>query len=167
MSFRRIPGGDWIALKDHLADPQFEWDTRTVADGRYEVKVTASDANANPAGEGKTASRVTDPILVDNTPPVFGQVRWNQKGTEIALDFTLTDETSTVAACDYSVDSGKDWQMALPVDKIFDSPEETMSFSIGGLKAGQHQITLRSTDAKGNQSFQTVFVTVKSPVAVK
>ena len=41
LSFRRIPGGDWIALKDHLTDPQFEWDTRTVADGRYEIKVTA------------------------------------------------------------------------------------------------------------------------------
>lgn len=165
--FRRIPGGEWLPLKDHLTDPQFEWDTRTVADGRYEVKVTASDANANPAGEGKTASRVTDPILVDNTPPVIGEVHTKQTETGVQLDFSLTDETSTVAACDYSVDSGRDWQMALPVDKIFDSPEETMSFSIAGLKPGQHQITLRSTDAKGNQSFQTVFVTVKSPVAVK
>jgi hypothetical protein len=167
LSFRRTPGGEWIPLKDHLTDPQFEWDTRTVADGRYEVKVTASDANANPAGEGKTASRVTDPILVDNTPPVISEVHWKQNEAGVHLDFSLVDETSTVAACDYSVDSGRDWQMALPVDKIFDSPEETMSFSIAGLKPGQHQITLRSTDAKGNQSFQTVFVTVKSPVAVK
>ena len=167
LAFRRIPGGDWIPLKDKLTDPQFEWDTRTVADGRYEIKVTASDANANPAGEGKTASRVTDSVVVDNTPPVIGEVRWKPVDSKIQLDFSLVDETSTVAACDYSVDSGRDWQMALPVDKIFDSPEETMSFSIAGLKPGQHQVTLRSTDAKGNQSFQTVFVTVKSPVAVK
>ncbi len=48
---------------------------------------------------------------------------------------------------------------------IDDSPEETMSFSVPGLKPGQHQVTLRATDAKGNQSFQTVFVTVKEPVA--
>ncbi|HSZ58414.1 MAG TPA: PKD domain-containing protein [Tepidisphaeraceae bacterium] len=165
--FRRTPTGPWILLKDKLIDSQFEWDTRSVADGRYEVKVVASDANANPPGQGKTASRVSDPIVVDNTPPVIGDLRWTQKGSSVQLDFKIVDETSTVAACDYSVDSNRDWQMTLPVDNIFDSPEETMSFSIPGLKPGQHQITLRATDAKGNQSFQTVFVTVKEPLASK
>lgn len=163
--FRRLPGGPWILLKDKLTDPQFEWDTRSVADGRYLVKVVASDANANPIGEGKTASRVSDPLTVDNTPPVIGDLTWAQKGEAIELNFKIADETSTVAACDYAVDSDRDWQMVLPVDKIFDSPEETMSFSTPGLKPGQHQITLRATDAKGNQAFHTVFVTVKVPVA--
>jgi hypothetical protein len=163
--FRRTPGGPWILLKDKLTDPQFEWDTRSVADGRYEVKVVASDANANPPGQGKTASRVSDPLLVDNTPPVIGDLKWAQKGNEVHFDFKIVDQTSTVAACDYSVDSNRDWQMVLPVDNIFDSPEETVSFSLPGLRAGQHQVTLRATDAKGNQAFQTVFVTVKGPVA--
>jgi hypothetical protein len=165
--FRRTPGGPWILLKDKLTDTQFEWDTRTVADGRYEVKVIASDANANPPGMGKTSSRVSDPLIVDNTPPVIGDLKWSDKGSSVQLDFKIVDQTSTVAACDYSVDSNRDWQMTLPVDKMFDSPEETMSFSVPGLKPGQHQITLRATDAKGNQSFQTVFVTVKEPVAAK
>jgi WD40 repeat protein len=165
--FRRLPAEPWILLKDKLTDPTFEWDTRSVADGRYVVKVVASDANANPPGEGKTASRVTDPITVDNTPPVIGDLKWGQKGEAVHLDFKIVDETSIVAACDYSVDSDRDWQMVLPVDKIFDSPEETMSFSTPGLKPGQHQITLRATDAKGNQAFHTVFVTIKEPVAQK
>lgn len=163
--FRRLPAEPWILLKDKLTDPQFEWDTRSVADGRYVVKVVASDANANPPGEGKTASRVSDPITVDNTPPVIGDLKSVQKGDAVQLDFKIVDETSTVAACDYAVDSDRDWQMVLPVDKIFDSPEETMSFSTPGLKPGQHQITLRATDAKGNQAFHTVFVNVKGPVA--
>jgi hypothetical protein len=165
--FRRTPGGPWILLKDKLTESQFEWDTRSVADGRYEVKVVASDANANSPGQGKTASRVSEPITVDNTPPVIGDLKWTQKGTSVQLDFKVVDETSTVAACDYSVDSNRDWQMTLPTDNIFDAPEETISFSIAGLKPGQHQITLRSTDAKGNQAFQTVFVTVREPVASK
>ena len=165
--FRRTPSGPWILLKDKLTEPQFEWDTRTVADGRYEVKVVASDANANPPGQGKTASRVSDPIVVDNTPPVIGDLKWTQNGDRVHLNFKIVDETSTVAACDYSVDSNRDWQMTLPVDNIFDSPEETMSFSIPGLKPGQHQITVRATDAKGNQAFATVFVNIKEPMAVK
>jgi hypothetical protein len=165
--FRRLPGGPWILLKDKLTEPQFEWDTRSVADGRYLVKVVASDANANPPGEGKTASRVSDPILVDNTPPMIGDLKWTQKGEAAHLDFKIVDETSTVAACDYAVDSDRDWQMVLPVDKIFDSPEATVSFATPGLKPGQHQITLRATDAKGNQAFHTVFVMIKGPVAEK
>lgn len=164
---RRLPHGPWILLKDKLTDAQFEWDTRTVADGRYVVKVVASDANANPPGEGKTASRVSDPITVDNTPPLIGDLKSSQKGESIQLDFKIVDETSTVAACDYAIDSDRDWQMVLPVDKIFDSPEETVSFATPGLKPGQHQITLRATDAKGNQAFHTIFVNVKEPVAQK
>lgn len=165
--FRRLPGGPWILLKDKLTDPQYEWDTRSVADGRYVVKVVASDANANPVGEGKTASRVTDPFTVDNTPPVIGDLKWTQKGEAVRVDLKVADETSIVAACDYSIDSDRDWQMVLPVDKIFDSPEETIVFTTPGLKPGQHQITLRATDAKGNQAFQTIFVNIKGPVAEK
>jgi WD40 repeat protein len=167
LSFRRLPGGPWIQLKDKLADATFDWDTRTVADGRYEIKVVASDANANPAGQGKTASRVSDAVIVDNTPPVIGDLKWIQKGEAIRLDFKIADETSTVAACDFAIDSNRDWQMVLPVDNIFDSPEETVSFTTPGLQPGQHQITLRATDAKGNQAFQTVFVSIKGPVAAK
>ena len=165
--FRRLPGGPWILLKDKLTDPQFEWDTRSVADGRYVVKVVASDANANPPGEGKTATRVSDPITVDNTPPMIGDLKWTQKGEAAHLDFKIVDVTSAVAACDYSVDSDRDWQMVLPVDRIFDSPEATVSFATPGLKPGQHQITLRATDAKGNQAFHTIFVNIKGPVAEK
>ena len=163
--FRRLPAGPWIVLKDKVTDAQLDWDTRSVADGRYVVKVVASDANANPIGQGLTASRVSDPVVVDNTPPAIGDLKWIQKGESAQVDFKIVDETSTVAACDFSIDSSRDWQMVLPVDNIFDSPEETVSFSTPGLKPGQHQITLRATDAKGNQAFQTVFVTIKGPVA--
>ena len=167
LSFRKIPSGPWILLKDKLTDPQFDWDTRSVADGRYEVKVTASDANANPVGQGKTASRVSDPIVVDNTPPTIGDLKWAQKGDKAQFDFKIVDDTSTVAACDFSIDSNRDWQTVLPVDNIFDSPEEAVSFVTPELSPGQHQITLRATDSKGNQAFQTVFVNIKGPVARK
>ena len=50
------------------------------------MKVVASDANANPPGEGKTASRVSDPIAVDNTPPVIGDLKWTQKGDAVKVD---------------------------------------------------------------------------------
>jgi hypothetical protein len=163
--FRRGSTGPWIPLKEKLTDAQFEWDTRSVADGRYAVKVVASDARANATGQGRTTSRVSDPVLVDNTPPAVGNVKWQQKGEAIEVTLRAVDRTSVVAALDYAVDANRDWQAVLPSDNIFDSPEETASFAVRGLGAGPHQIALRATDAKGNQAFETVLVTVEGPAA--
>jgi hypothetical protein len=165
LHFRRGSGSSWILLKDKLREAQFEWDTRSVADGRYEVKVVATDAAANPPGEGRTTSRVSDPVLVDNTPPAIGDLRWQQKGADVELKLTAVDRTSVVAAMDYAVDSSRDWQAVLPSDKIFDGPQEDVAFSVGGLSPGTHQLTLRATDAKGNQAFENVVVTVEPPAA--
>jgi hypothetical protein len=163
--FRRGSASPWILLKDKVREPQFEWDTRSVADGRYEVKVVATDAAANPPGEARTTSRVSDPVLVDNTPPAIGDLRWQQKGANVELKLTAVDRTSVVAAMDYAVDSGRDWQAVLPSDTIFDGPQEDVAFSIGALSPGTHQLTLRATDAKGNQAFENVVVTVEPPAA--
>ena len=68
------------AQGDKLADPTYDWETRGVGDGRYEIKVEATDAAYNPSGQGKTSSRVSDPIVVDNTAPLIGDIRTNIAG---------------------------------------------------------------------------------------
>lgn len=163
--FRRGSGEPWILLKDKVLDPTYEWDTRAVADGRYEIKVVASDANANPVGLGKSASRVSNPVVVDNTPPIIGDIKWQQRGGAVHVDLRTRDRTSTIAAVDFSVDSRTDWQLVLPVNQIYDSPEETVAFEIKSLTPGQHQVTLRSTDSQGNQAFENLVVRVEGPAA--
>jgi len=144
---------------------EFDWDTRGVADGRYEIKVTASDAESNPRGQGKTASRVSNPAVVDNSAPVIGDVKAAAQGNEARIELRVVDRTSTVAALVYSVDSNADWQTVLPSDKIADSPEERYGFSVPTLSPGAHQITVRATDAYGNQAFEAVTVTIPAPTA--
>jgi hypothetical protein len=39
-------------LRENVHASQADWDTRAVADGRYEVRVTSSDADANARREG-------------------------------------------------------------------------------------------------------------------
>ncbi|MFQ6096502.1 MAG: SpoIVB peptidase S55 domain-containing protein, partial [Armatimonadota bacterium] len=58
----------WEPLKEDLEEPKYEWDTTTVEDGRYAVRITASDELANP-GAAQLAEEVADPVIVDNTPP--------------------------------------------------------------------------------------------------
>ncbi|MBC8106917.1 MAG: hypothetical protein H7Z14_10035 [Anaerolineae bacterium] len=152
--------GQWILMKDKLTETTYEWNTRSIGDGRYEVKIVASDAAANPINEGRSGSRVSDPIDVDNTAPVIGEIKSTPQDGSAKMSATVVDRLSTVAGLEYAVDSATDWQAVLPADKIADSPEEIYDFVVGGLSAGDHQLTLRATDAHGNQAFETVNVSI-------
>jgi sugar lactone lactonase YvrE len=158
--FHRAGISPWILLKDKLTESHFDWDTRTVADGRYEVKVVASDAPSNPPGQGKTASRVSDPLVIDNTPPVIYDVNQTAQGEHVTINAKAADATSIVSSIEYSLDSATDWQLVLPSNKMYDSPEEAVEFALPGLSSGAHQVTLRATDSKGNQAYHTVLITV-------
>lgn len=163
LHFRQGTQGPWVPLKDRLREPQFQWNTRGVPDGRYYVRVTASDALANALGQGKTASRVSEAITIDNTPPVIGDLVWQKRPGGVQVDLRVVDRTSTVSAVHYAVNSADDWQAVLPSDTMFDSPAETVSFAIPDLLPGVHQISIRATDAAGNRSFENVLVTVSEP----
>lgn len=162
LHFRAGSSGPWILLKQDLRANQFLWDTKSVPDGRYRIRVTASDVAANSPGEGKTSSRVSDPILVDNTPPAIGDVSW-KKGKEVPVELKVADRTSTVSLVEYAVDSHADWQAVEPSDSIYDSPEEKVSFTLSGLTPGMHVLTIRATDSRGNQAYENVQVTAEAP----
>ena len=108
---------------------------------------------------------MSDPLVVDNTPPFIGQLTSALTGNSVQIKFQALDRVSTLAAFAYSVDSSEDWQTVLPVDKIADGPEESVDFSIANLKPGPHQIAVRATDALGNQAMQTVTVNVAGNVS--
>jgi hypothetical protein len=163
--FRSGTHSQWILLKEKLTEATWDWDTRTVADGRYEIKVVASDSTANPRGMGKSTSRVSDPVVIDNTAPVIGDIKAVAKGASAHVELRAVDHSSTIASLDYSVDSSTDWQTVLPSDNIADSPDETYNFDTQSLAAGPHQITLRATDAHGNQAHESVTITVEAPTA--
>ena len=159
--------GRWILLQDKLKEPMYSWDTRGMADGRYQLKVVASDVKANPKGEGKEASRVSDVVVVDNTPPVIGEVKVTQGVGGVKLEVAIADRTGTVAGVEYSVDSKDEWQAVSASDRMFDSPEEAVSFTVDALPAGAHQITLRASDDHGNQAYEAVPVVIEGPTEKK
>jgi hypothetical protein len=161
--FRQNINGPWILLKDKMSQSSYEWDTRQVADGRYWLKIEASDVAANEPGAGRTSSRVSDPIQVDNTAPMIGDLKWLKQPGGVKVTFRVVDHTSTVASAEFSVDSSDNWQAVFPSDNIFDSPDEAVEMTAKGMGVGPHQITVRATDSHGNTVYENVLVTVDKP----
>ncbi len=159
--------GKWILLQEKLKEPAYLWDTRRVADGMYQLKVLTSDVKANPIGEGKEASRISDIIVVDNTPPTIGDVKVTLNAQAVKVEARITDNLSAVSAVQYSVDSNDEWQAVSASDSIFDSMEEAVVFTVDALSAGAHQITVRAIDDHGNQAFEAIPVTVEGPAKEK
>ncbi|MCS7033393.1 MAG: hypothetical protein NZ561_05285, partial [Phycisphaerae bacterium] len=156
LQFRSLPSGQWITIREKLTEPTFELDTRGIADGRYQLRVVASDALANAPGEGRTGSRVSDPMIVDNTPPVIGDLRTTVQDRSVAVGLSVVDQTSTVAVVEYSLNGADHWQTVLPADMIADSPREAYEFRLSDLTPGAYQLTLRATDSAGNRSFASL-----------
>ncbi|HEV7297812.1 MAG TPA: hypothetical protein VGN72_00485 [Tepidisphaeraceae bacterium] len=160
LAYRTTGTEPWIVLKEDLKEATFQWDTKRVADGRYELRVTATDATANPAGTGRQSSRVSDPVLVDNTAPLFDAANAAMDGQSVKVDLKVTDKTGTIASIEYAVDSSQDWQAVAASDSIYDSPSEAATFSVASLSAGPHQIAVRATDSNGNQGIAHLQVTI-------
>jgi hypothetical protein len=146
IAFRELGSDKWITLTDKLMAPQFVWDTRAVPDATYELRVTASDEPANPLASALTATRVTEPVLVDNTPPAIADLQAKMAATKATVTGRATDSGSRVASIHYSVDSQEEWVEVPSSDGICDSDSEKFSFEVKDLKPGPHRIAVRVTD---------------------
>lgn len=160
LEYRPVGENHWIKIAEDLAKPQYAWDTRTVGDGAYEVRVTASDSPSNPPAQALKAMRISDRIVVDNTPPLIQQLTASVQGDTISLRGKLVDARSRIKEMEYSVNSQEKWTAVLPNDGICDSQEERFSTQINDRKPGTYRIALRVTDAYGNVGYGYVTVTV-------
>ncbi|HJT66142.1 MAG TPA: hypothetical protein VJ749_06795 [Pyrinomonadaceae bacterium] len=157
--YRALNEQTFRLLKDHLRENFYTIDGAALADGRYIIKVVASDAPDNPPGQKLTGERLSEPMDIDNTPPVVKAVGQPQQNRDaVRLVFSVDDATGKVKKADASLD-GATWIPVFPDDGIADSGHETYSVEFSGLGPGEHTISLRSFDSSGNVG--TLSVTVR------
>ena len=148
LSFRGEGESTWKPLAKGLRDSYFALDSTQLPDGLYRVRVEASDALSNAAGQAKSASLAGDPFLVDNTPPSL-QVVARKGGKDAVIEVSATDSMGPIARAEYSVDATR-WVSVAPSDGVSDSRAETYSISLPGLRAGEHTVIVKVTDLLGN-----------------
>src|SRR5882724_11594754 len=152
--FRGENEHEWKLLKDNLDQKFYSWDTTTLPDGAYYLKIAATDAPSNPPALALKTERESERFEVDNTPPVVEDLvavphvrrasaspsLWEALG-----QFTARDAGSSVDRAQYSIDGGE-WILVAPTSGISDAPEERYEFSFGGLSPGEHTVAVRAYD---------------------
>jgi hypothetical protein len=157
--YRSLNEQTFRLLKDKLRDNFYTIDGATLADGRYIIKVIASDAPDNPSGQKLTGERLSEPVDIDNTPPVVKAMGQPQVPRDsVRVVFSVDDVTGKVKKADASVD-GAAWIPVFPDDGIADSGHEVYTIEFGSLGAGEHTISLRAFDTSGNVG--TLSITVR------
>jgi hypothetical protein len=157
--YRGLNDQSFRLLKDKLRDNFYTIDSATLADGRYIIKVVASDAPDNPSGQKLTGERVSEPVDIDNTPPsIKVQSQPQTSGDSARVVFAVDDVTGKIKKADASLD-GTAWVSVFPDDGIADSGRETFTVDFGSLSAGEHTISLRVFDTSGNVG--TLSVTIR------
>jgi hypothetical protein len=152
LDYRRDGDTDWRLLRDGLEDPVYVWDTTGTPDGRYVVRVVASDAATHPSDRALAGDRTSEPITIDNTPPVV-TVETTGSGANVRLTVRAVDAISPILRLEYSV-GGEPWRLVYPVDGLADSPDERFEIPIANA-AEAGRVVVRATDALQNAASRT------------
>jgi len=161
IDFRKVGRAGWIQMKDAVEAGSFEWDGRTAEDGRYEIRVTASDERSNTPETKLAGSRVSDAVVVDNTGPAVVKYKLEKAGKKVTIRVTVNDELSAIGKVEYTVDSDANWIGIVPDDLIYDTTSEDFTILVEKLSAGQHIISLKLADAVGNATYKTYEVNIE------
>jgi WD40 repeat protein len=141
----------WKLLKRALFDEIYTWDTTSVPDGAYVIKVVASDMPTNAPPMALQGERESSAFDIDNTPPVIDVPR-NARATPNLVVFTVRDGHSPIQRVEYAYNAGR-WNLAYPVDGLLDSREERFELKLDAGEAAASNggaVVLRVTDALGN-----------------
>jgi hypothetical protein len=151
LQYRREGESTWHELRSGLTDGIFVWDTASVADGRYIVKVLASDSPSNASERALVGERESDPIEVDNTPPTI-TTELVRQGSNLRIAVHVHDARSAILKVEYSL-GGAAWQLIAPVDGLADSPDERYEIPVAS-EADVTRVMIRATDALQNVAAQ-------------
>jgi hypothetical protein len=162
--YRGVSETNWRLLKDKILEKFYSFDSALLPDGRYEVKVVASDSPDHTDAEALMGERTSEVFVVDTTPPMPGALTATVvTGSPAKIHATLEarDATSPITHAEYSVDAGP-WQYLEPVGKVSDSLAEKYDFTVE-----MPASTIPVADAKEHVLAVRVYDRYDNVVAVK
>ena len=158
LELRGVAEKEWKLLKDKLIVRHFSWDSTAFADGEYRLQLTASDHASNPEGQGLEGKLVSEPFLIDNTPPkITGLTAASEltgpTGNKVSVRFRAADALSQIARAEYSINGGE-WMLVEPTTRITDAKEHEYAFIFEKSAISEQTIAVRVSDQFDNQAVE-------------
>ena len=154
VAFRGEGESTWKTIKEDVKEKELSIDSDALADGVYRFRVEVSDGRANPPDQALSTHRVSEPVVIDHTPPVARLESGEGRST---LRFEARDITSMLQHAEYSIDAGS-WVPVQADDGIADSLTETFTIRLEDLEPGEHLIALRVRDRAGNSGLAKAII---------
>ncbi len=142
--YKEVADAEFRILRSGLAENFLAIDGQSLADGRYNFKIVARDVASNPLALALSGEKTTEPIDIDNTPPVVTP----GANSPTSVTFSAADAASYIIRAEYSINGG-DWKAVYPNDGIADSAREDFTIEVPGAP-GEYVITLRVFDVNRN-----------------
>jgi hypothetical protein len=132
---------------------EYEWDTTALAEGKYRLRVQASDEASNPPGTVMTHAMESSAFVVDNTPPVIESLTIAGR----ILRARALDGIGPIVRMEIAVDGMPEFRPLAAKDGVFDSPDESVDADVSSIvPSGSHVVTLRAFDEAGNAASREV-----------
>jgi len=133
----------WLKVAGDVEEDHYSFDATVLPDGVYRFRLVASDRNANDPDTALAAERISEPVVIDHTPPTLVAVEREGK----RLRITVHDAASPIREAVYSVDAGP-WKPARAADGLLD--EQTETVLVDADPGSGALVLLRVTDAAYN-----------------
>jgi sugar lactone lactonase YvrE len=140
----------WKLIRDKVRERYLSWDSTAFPDGKYVLRITATDAPSNPPDQALSATRETDPFEIDNTPPEISGLSAARSGNQIDVRFHAKDALSWLSKAEYSINGG-DWLVVEPTTRLTDSTEHDYRVLVDA-GAGEATVAVRVSDEYENQA---------------
>ncbi|MFH1844734.1 MAG: hypothetical protein ABIF77_16180 [bacterium] len=129
LEYQRIGEQTWRPVSTASHEMVGSWDTATVPDGTYVVRLTASDRPDNPRATALTTSKIGAPLQVDNSPPRISNFSVKRTVDGIRIEFKVADTISPLGEAWLELPNG-DTERLDPRDGVCDSQEEQFAAEV-------------------------------------
>jgi len=160
LQYRQVGSNTWFDLlkpQEKLTKDSYSWETADLPEGRYRVRVVATDELSNPPDRVTRDEMESSVVLVDNTPPTVEGLKVVGKRVQgVAID-----GVGPIARIEISQAGSDEWTPFYPTDGIFDEQREEFDADVSKLvpvNGTPALLTLRVYDKANNFVVRSVLV---------
>jgi len=158
LQYRQVGSNLWFDVlkpQEKLTKDNYTWETSDLPEGRYHLRLIATDELSNPPDRVTRDEMESPVVLVDNTPPVVEGLKVNGKRVQgVAID-----GVGPIARIEFSLAGSDEWTPFYPTDGIFDEQREEFDADLSGhVPALPALVSLRVYDKANNYVIRSILL---------